>query len=1023
VIKKGCALETVSTLSRKNKGGFERMKKNLKKVISAVLSLTLALGSFAALGVTGSAATFSDVADTASYSEAVEVLASLGAISGYEDGTFLPNNNITRAEVVTMVVAALNMTEDAKNSGSSTQFADVNTRAAWAAGYVNVGVAQGFISGMSETEYAPSENVTYAQILSMLTRILGYGDFAVSRGGYPNGYLTAASTAGILSGVSASANDPVTRAQVAQLIWNALQAPVLDITTFSTTSPESEKMDGKNGRDFRTILSDKFNAYVLNVKVEETSRQGDLDAGTVRLAITGSNDYNPDTEVIGGKETLNDVDAGKTAVEDYPFSSAKVVAEFNDDDEWTLLYFAPTSKVVQKSVDGTLVSGFNSDLTQLQIKKSKNTTNTTNYKLASTTDVYVNGVLYGQLTAANEDDVINILENSVGDTVLVESDVSGTYNRILVDYYVVARLSQINVKSDSTQLTLAGFKAPGNVVTVSNAKNTVKINNDDVEDGSLSLTVQKAGVAAELSSLAKDDVVAFRYDITGTIEGSSFIEILATTDTVTGKYTSYDDTDELYTVGGNDYESVADLSSDLEIGTSYTFKLDPLGRLFDYDVEATSKNFAIVERYVESGSSSSSEYDYIQVMTLDGNSKTLYIDSNYETTAGNLMDDMGIKSTVKATARATKIADRVIEYTVKTSTGRVNSISKVTDIKEANDETYNATTNRLGNTLASGAVVLDATDYPDNEASGTASLSDYKASSLAGLSDGAKYDALLIYKQNNEYNYVIVLSAGAIFTGTDNFAVAAVDGKTSSKATVNDEEVYSLDVMVNGASDSEKLYIATDAKINYNGEEKGITAIKEGSVFYYTLDSDGFVDKIAIVYQGGKSFTTLYQTTSAEMSTFIKLPELASSSNAFATDDWIIDLDSKAFSSNADDEIQLVLAPIYNATSKAISIGTIKYDSESKTYYVDTNEVYDYSVTDETNIYSYDMSGDSTGKYAFSSGAFIGMETKEVDDQNRAWLGDHTTDGELDYNHANSLQMAILMIVDGTVTNALVLND
>ena len=242
------------------------MKKNLKKVISAVLALTLAMSSFVAM--TTSAATFADVADTANYAEAVNALAAIGAIAGYEDGTFLPDNNITRAEVTTMVVAAVNMTADAQASGATTKFADVNEKAKWAAGYVNVGVANGWISGMSATEFAPSDNVTYAQVLSMLTRILGYGDYAVSKGGWPDGYLAAAASAGILSGVSAAADDAMTRAQVAQLIWNAVQAPKLDITTFGVTASDSlmQKLDGKNGREFRTVLSDRFDAYIFKIR-------------------------------------------------------------------------------------------------------------------------------------------------------------------------------------------------------------------------------------------------------------------------------------------------------------------------------------------------------------------------------------------------------------------------------------------------------------------------------------------------------------------------------------------------------------------------------------------------------------------------------------------------------------------------------------------------------------------------------------------------------------------------------------
>ena len=150
--------------------------KNFKRVISAVIALAISVSSFAAV----SASSFTDVADTAAYAEAVEVLSALGIVNGYEDGSFQPDGEITRAEAATMIVGALNMTEDAKASAGTSKFADVNTDASWATGYVNVGVAQGFIAGMNDTTFAPKDNVTYAQMCVMLTKITGYGDYAAA---------------------------------------------------------------------------------------------------------------------------------------------------------------------------------------------------------------------------------------------------------------------------------------------------------------------------------------------------------------------------------------------------------------------------------------------------------------------------------------------------------------------------------------------------------------------------------------------------------------------------------------------------------------------------------------------------------------------------------------------------------------------------------------------------------------------------------------------------------------------------
>ena len=71
------------------------MKKLLAMVLALVMTLSLAVSANAA---------FKDadkVSDT--YEEAVAVLNGMGVFKGYEDGSFQPQGNITRAEVAAIV--------------------------------------------------------------------------------------------------------------------------------------------------------------------------------------------------------------------------------------------------------------------------------------------------------------------------------------------------------------------------------------------------------------------------------------------------------------------------------------------------------------------------------------------------------------------------------------------------------------------------------------------------------------------------------------------------------------------------------------------------------------------------------------------------------------------------------------------------------------------------------------------------------------------------------------------------------
>ena len=57
-----------------------------------------------------------------------------------------------------MIVDALAERSSAEASTESTKFADVSADH-WAKGYINQGVANGFIAGMSDTEFDPDANV------------------------------------------------------------------------------------------------------------------------------------------------------------------------------------------------------------------------------------------------------------------------------------------------------------------------------------------------------------------------------------------------------------------------------------------------------------------------------------------------------------------------------------------------------------------------------------------------------------------------------------------------------------------------------------------------------------------------------------------------------------------------------------------------------------------------------------------------------------------------------------------------
>lgn len=208
--------------------------KSSKRLIAFVLTLCMVLTSILTVSLPVSAETteFSDVSQDASYYEAVRVLNTFGIILGYPDGTFLPDKQVTRAEFTTMLIRAMDMEETANQSyvAANMPFEDcTNEGLSYAFPNILFAYNKGIINGMSETIFAPEDSVTYEQAVKMVVCAAGYGYVVeTEEGGYPNGYLARAASMDILGNVNGTVGAPATRWQIAQLIYNAFDANMME---------------------------------------------------------------------------------------------------------------------------------------------------------------------------------------------------------------------------------------------------------------------------------------------------------------------------------------------------------------------------------------------------------------------------------------------------------------------------------------------------------------------------------------------------------------------------------------------------------------------------------------------------------------------------------------------------------------------------------------------------------------------------------------------------------------------------
>lgn len=100
--------------------------------------------------------------------DAVNEAASRGVVRGYADGTFRPDNPVTRAEFVAMLNGALGLHDEYR---VRLAFADVSD-SDWFAGEVAKASYVGYVTGVTDTSFAPHATITRQEAATMVARVL-----------------------------------------------------------------------------------------------------------------------------------------------------------------------------------------------------------------------------------------------------------------------------------------------------------------------------------------------------------------------------------------------------------------------------------------------------------------------------------------------------------------------------------------------------------------------------------------------------------------------------------------------------------------------------------------------------------------------------------------------------------------------------------------------------------------------------------------------------------------------------------
>lgn len=900
------------------------MNKNLKKVISSVAALTMVASSVAAFAVD-----FPDVESTASYAQAVQELSALDVISGYDDGTFGPDKLVTRAEITKMIVDALAERSSAEASTESTKFADVSADH-WAKGYINQGVADGFIAGMSDTEFDPDANVTYVQAQKMLVSAIGYETFAQGQGGWPTGYKTYAASLDITKGISGIKDSTeLTRAQVAQMIDNAMDAPLCVIAGWKpewngTQTPNLEVRDGKEGRAYETLFTEKHDAYKVYGRVTETSKTGSVDNDKVTFQVEKADNFD-DEEVKADSPVSEDMYIGDSKADNYLRTYSQALIQKNDDDEFTILSIAAAAANKSVTVASEDFDENKSTDEALYFFPAGTTKGSTKYQLDTTNGVtiYINGVESSKSIAELRDYLDKNETASVTlqkETETGSTSTSAKYNTIMVSSYVTAIVDEVIDKTNETSVNFDTYS--------SGIQAKMTVNKDD---DNYTYSFKLDGKEIEAKDLQQNDVLNISYDTTGSFRESSFYDVIVTRNVVDGvKCTSRNDSKGEYTIGGTKYKAAEGMDIDVETSTEYSLYLDHFGRIAKADENSVSKNYGVLKNiYKKAGG------DYMaQIITKKGTEEEYKVDSdNVKAYKSYLVKSDADGAVYDSTNKKTDAYPKqVVEYSVSSSSNKITIKNGGVIAPTTADAEYKESGNKIGSVkMADSTVILDLSEVDTKDT----------YSVVSSLNDGSNYVAYGYdkSKSDNTYRFVIITEGtSSVFNSETQLAIF-----NGSEVVDNDGDKTAYNLVVNG---EEKQFILDDDVVitGNKGETVADNAFDEGDVLVYATNSEGYISRIYSVFAAqnvlnGSSFED-FRT------------------NAFKNQSSVLaDTKFADLLSDDDNDVNVVFGPVVDKSGSNITIGTVTTNADGK-YVVNYDKGLEVNYSN-AKIYTYDFAAGS----------------------------------------------------------------
>lgn len=858
---------------------------NLKKVIALVCTLALVITS---VSVVSFAEAYTDVTESSAYYEAVESLSKLGIVTGYEDGTYKPEETVTRAEMAALIARIQGYEETAK-ANANTVFTDVPSTY-WASGYVAQANGQGIINGYGDGTFGPDDAVKYEEAVKMIMATLGYTPYAMNNGGYPTGYLAAAQFYGVTKSVSnAVTGTGANRGTIAQLLANAIDTPIMGQSKWSTDgSVEYTIYDGKDNNSYKTLMSENLDVVKLKGVIKESSvasLKGDKEinndeAAKIKVAVTGNYDTNNKDFQFDSNGDYTGEDTflvAESDAEDYLGMAVILYVRENDDNEYEVISIAADGTkndivtftldqfdVVEESTSGSTTTTY--------IKYFKNSTDSSSIKkqLASNYAITLNGA------SKDIDDIFgagmvvepNGKSMKGGLVTLIDNDGKTGYDVVMVEVAATAVVDEIGDETIS-------FKEQAQLPTG-------PMSSLDVEEDATDTVIDivKDGKAIAYTDLKEWDVLSI---VAPNDNNKGYIKVDVISNPVTGQITSdktskTSDTGKAYKIDGKFYD-VAEGSyktKGLSVNDAGIFYIDKYGKIAAFSEDSSvATGVAGTYGYVFNTLVTDKNMDkevQVKLITANGAELLTFASSvNVSLANGNKatfktsdITDENVKND-DATQNGFTVTDlkgQVVKYT-KNSSGALKTIvfANYNDSFESVSytsatETYDADNYRLGKYIDKDSKVFFVNKSDADKCS---------LGTPADLSDNNTYKVLAFYADSKAEENNIVVIEGNTNTSSKATSLAVITEAATAKDE-NDSDIMTLSYIVDGTVVKDVNTIDDVDIVSGEGKALNVT-LNAGDIVRIKTNSAGKISGITVLWDMAEDVRADYNTTYATQKT------------------------------------------------------------------------------------------------------------------------------------------------------------